>query len=1364
MAAAVDTVGAGTLPPPTGSPGEPAAVPRDAPPEGPLGRMKDTRSSGLTAPQEKALAAAQKRADSTGRPASVDALTSATDTVAANPGGTVTWTTSVRPQRMRRNGAWTPLDSTLRQNTDGSFAPRAATGRISFSGGGEGDLVTLGQGAKALGLTWPSALPRPTASGSALTYPEVLPGVDLVLTADSWGGFSQVLVVKSARAAAAPGLAALRLGVRATGLKLSRDGSGGLHARSADGRDVFSAPRPVMWDSSASAAPGPTARTGAVAPLRRSDAAGPLPGARSAPIGVRVEAAALTLVPDAGLLRGAGTTYPVYIDPSWNPHPANGAKQHFAGVQEACPSARNYDSTAYGNPGVGLNSWSGCATGRERAYYQIGIPSAIWKTHVVSAVANLQETYSASCSESSTVSLYTSNGINKNTSWSSRPGLVTKLDSHKFGPACSSYASGGFTVLPAISKAAAASAGSWTFALVNDNESSGVYFKRFAPNPSVSITYNNAPAVPASLAATVNAASYGCDTAAPYPVIGKTVATTPPSLSALVADRDKDALSARFTYWADGKPTKLALDSAVVASGQKVQVKLPASYVTSLADGSTVAWQVTVSDGKDTTANSAVCRFVVDQRAPVMPTVRSVNNRFPEHVPGAGAGTEETFEASVAPGSANNTASKFVFGLDVKPPTSNPPASQVRTAVGNKASYPLNPSAPGTHTLWVYALDAAGNSSEMYPYEFVVTGHAPRTFDSLQAAFDNTAVSSDTAPAAADADGAGGSLSLQDLQSAGWKPGEKVTVNGATFTLPSFGSGAPDNVMAANQTIRMNGASGQALVILATATQARTLSDRNPADATSPVVPDGTPVAGSDCTLTNGVPTDCGPTTGAITYEGEPAPAPYYLSVPDWTAGPWPMAVVYLPHVNTPSGQKAQTAKIYAFSIPLKRGAKVASVTLPDLSGKATAGVPGLHVLGMAVRDVESSGTAGSAWRGAWGAPVEGVYNNTPGNVDFQDQTFRILALPSITGPRIRFRLSNVRNLVPLAIDHTTFAPSESALKTSGTPTALTFGGSTSVVIPAGGEVYSDPVVTGNVSKGVVLSFHVPGKIRYLPQHSWVGNSTIIYVTPPGSGDHTADSDDSAFRASGVTYGRFTNVLTGFDVLSDEGVSTVAVLGDSLVDQSGAVTPSLLSTARLPEWLAWRMPQDPATTGNGVVAAGVQNNRLAVDGQPAGGTAALVRLDRDVLSVPGVRTVVVHTGLKDVFSGADDLDVTASYTTLRDQLRAWGLKVVFTTLTPCYGHATCTAAVDANRQNVNSWITEQQDFTTPYVDNVDVEAAVAVPDPAGTDEAPLLRLGAGPAPTDFDSGDHVNLSKNGQIAVLNALPAPVLTPETLPGG
>ncbi|MGO4631658.1 hypothetical protein AB4225_12010 [Streptomyces sp. 2RAF24] len=1294
----------------------------------------------------------------------MDALTSETDLVTAHTGGTVTWTSSVMPQRVRRNGAWIPVDSTLHRAADGTFRAAAVVAPLSFSGGGDSPLVTMRNGKATLQLKWPKSLPEPAVSGSTITYPDVLTDVDLTLTADTRGGFTQVLVVKTPEAAANPELASLAMTTRTSGVRVDDDGQGNLQATSPAGQVLFSAPAPRMWDSSATAGPSGKAVPSAGAsvsssPDAPSDSRGPGRGARSAPVRSVVNGSAVTLTPDARMLKDPATRFPVFIDPSWSPHYQTGAKQHFVHVQEGCATAKNYDSTAYGNPGVGYNGWSGCV-GRERSYFQLGIPSAVWSTHIVSATVNTTETYSASCSLSSDIHLYSSNAISASTSWSTRPGLVAKLATRAYGPACTSQPSGGFDVTSTIAKVAAARSASWTFALLNSDEGDKNKFKRFAPNPSMSITYNHVPDAPSALSVNIGTSAYGCDTTAPYPLIGKTVSTTPPILTSALSDGDRDTLAGTYSYWIDdGTPNKLSLTSSNVSSGSKAPVQVPSTFINGLADGTTVAWQATATDGKDSRANASVCHFTVDRRAPARPLVASLNGVYPEHQPGAAAGTAGTFTFKVDPGSTNNNASKFVWGLDQRPPTSNPPAAQVVTATNNAGSKSITPTTPGTHIFWVYAMDAANNASEMYGYEFTAVGHAPTTYPNLASAFNNTAVSDDTAPASADADGAGYSISKQDLADAGWKGGGNVTVNGATFTLPAFGSGR-DNVLAANQTILMNGAQGRALVFLVTGTKADVAYGRNPADHSLPAIPDGEGTTATDCDYKTGTPTDCSPASGTVNY-ADGTSSPYYLASPDWgSSGDYWLSAVSLPHRNGTSGQADIPSRLYAFAVPLKPGKEITSVTLPDVADKVGANVPALHVFGMTVRDTEKAPLTAS-WTAGWSAPSLGAFNYLSGTT-YSNQTFRVAVVPQISGPTLRIRLSNSYGTTPLDIGRATVATrSGGTAIATGPPLEFTFGGGKSVTIPAGGEVYSDPLAFPvTAGRNLLVSYHLANSTQYLVQHShspW----DFQYMAPVGSGDHTLDSAGDTFNATGNFRCYCTNVLSGLDVASDTAQPGISVLGDDIVDPGWTGSTPVMNTPTFMHRLATRLRANPQSKlpAWGMHSAAIRGNRITVnDGSPA----LLTRLDRDVLSTAGVRTAVVSMGVQDIVSGTDDTTVNASLGLLRDELYAWGIKTVFTTMTPCYRYSRCTDANDLNGVNVNAWISEQRDVTAPYVDHVDTAAALAVPDATSTrDPQPWVISSAADAA--YDSGDHVNLSPAGLQARADAFDLVTLAPSAVPG-
>src|SRR3712207_757433 len=87
----------------------------------------------------------------------------------------------------------------------------------------------------------PGKLPVPVLAANKAAYPEVLPGVDLVMIAER-SGYQQHLVIKSAAAARDPRLAEVKLGVRAPGLALRSD-KGTLKAVDGKGAEVFTSPQ-----------------------------------------------------------------------------------------------------------------------------------------------------------------------------------------------------------------------------------------------------------------------------------------------------------------------------------------------------------------------------------------------------------------------------------------------------------------------------------------------------------------------------------------------------------------------------------------------------------------------------------------------------------------------------------------------------------------------------------------------------------------------------------------------------------------------------------------------------------------------------------------------------------------------------------------------------------------------------------------------------------------------------------------------------------------------------------------------------------------------------------------------------------------
>ncbi len=115
-----------------------------------------------------------------------------------------------------------------------------------------------------------------------------------------------------------------------------------------------------------------------------------------------------------------------------------------------------------------------------------------------------------------------------------------------------------------------------------------------------------------------------------------------------------------------------------------------------------------------------------------------------------------------------------------------------------------------------------------------------------------------------------------------------------------------------------------------------------------------------------------------------------------------------------------------------------------------------------------------------------------------------------------------------------------------------------------------------------------------------------------------------------------------------------------------------------PGRLSWRRawPQNKATANIGVVNEGIGGNRLLTDATGLAGVSALARLDRDALSHPGVKWLMILEGINDIGTLASTTNTTEPVTKenliwvlqqVIDRAHAHGIKVIGCTLTPYEG-------------------------------------------------------------------------------------------------
>ncbi|WP_194904621.1 hypothetical protein [Catenulispora rubra] len=704
------------------------------------------------APAIPAVQTAQSRASAaaraSGKPVVVGADTDAASQVRANPDGTFTLTESTSPVRALRDGVWVAIDPTLSRRPDGSVQPAATATGVVFSGGGKGPMAELTQDTKTLSFSWPTPLPAPTLAGPVATYADVLPGVDLRLTANS-AGFSQLLVVHDAQAAKNPTLRMLTLTTSESGVSVAGTPDGGAVATDAQGNTVFHADRATMWDSS-QAVPAKGATTN---PANAAGAAAAEPGsaagagsARRAEVGVTVTAHSETLVPDQALLTSPTTKFPAYIDPAWSGNPS---QQHWARISDNGDNIYDSTSTATNDhPREGYDNWPDGNGERARTYYTVdtsGVKNAI----ILGANLYVKDYWSAKWTTPEPVDMeatcdpagWSSSDLN----WSKQPCWLYVVDSQKSDEAgCPSacYVTPStlqFTATKEVAAAAAAGNSHMSFALVSPDESNADQWKQFASGggATLSVTYTVRPqlldgtGVPKINGAVKDSGSWF-------------ISDSTPTLSARASDSDGEGVQMHYTLKNSA--------GTVVGSGLG-----PATGTTvngtdwttgTLADGG-YSWQATDTnasgywDGHYDSGGGWVCgctavqSFTVDTTAPNAPGV--VSAQFPAKTSGAAYTDVGKFTFFTS----GDNVKGYMYSLDGdlsgtvynngsgSPPTLSgtvitPGKTYWATADNGTGAEVVNgwaqpvfaPGTVGPHRVYVRAVDQAGNTGPETTYLF----------------------------------------------------------------------------------------------------------------------------------------------------------------------------------------------------------------------------------------------------------------------------------------------------------------------------------------------------------------------------------------------------------------------------------------------------------------------------------------------------------------------------------------------------------------------------------------------------------------------------------------------------------------------
>jgi lysophospholipase L1-like esterase len=377
---------------------------------------------------------------------------------------------------------------------------------------------------------------------------------------------------------------------------------------------------------------------------------------------------------------------------------------------------------------------------------------------------------------------------------------------------------------------------------------------------------------------------------------------------------------------------------------------------------------------------------------------------------------------------------------------------------------------------------------------------------------------------------------------------------------------------------------------------------------------------------------------------------------------------------------------------------------------------------------------ATTTWVDSWGASflptlVNGTVQGTP---TFKNQTLRLIVNTKLGGTGARVKLTNTFSAATLHIGAAHIAlRSSGGTIAAGSDRALTFGGAASATVAPGAELWSDPVtLTIGQHVDVAISVYLPDA-QFKPTNFHPTGLHTSYLSRTGNFVSSSTMPGPSFGQTSTT----TQVLiaAGLQVMAPSTSRVIVALGDSITDGACA---SNNGNADWPSVLSKRLPALADGTPVSVINMGIGSNRL--ESSSNAGPPGVARLQADVLDRPNVKDLIVLEGINDIsYEHATSAALIAAYTDIITRAHAAGIKVFGGTLLPIGNSVKYSAANEATRQAVNTWI---RSSGSGYDGVFDFEALMAQPGSSP------MRIQSG-----LQCGDYVHPNTSGYAKMANSI-------------
>ncbi|MGN9789232.1 DNRLRE domain-containing protein [Nonomuraea sp. ZG12] len=625
-----------------------------------------------------------------------------------NPDGTVTLETSSDPVRVKKDGKWTPVDTTLAVS-GGFLKPKATLADVSFAAGGaERTLAQLTRSDEEFyALTWPTPLPRPKVEGNRATYADAAgTGADLVLTALPTG-FRHDIVLRQRPS----GPVEYKIPVRTGGLKLTETKHGQLRLTDSKGKTFASAPAPVMYDSPRKAIQADSSRKGKL----------------ETELSAKGDQQFLVLKPDPEFLSDPRTRWPVVVDPTLTLN-----VQSYRTLYAPCDDGAQLTSAEMVTGIIdGFWDWEGCGAHSEegqdvpaRALVRFDTSALVGK-HVVNARLDLntamvgyEEQPACPVGRKLTIRRLTGTWSPNTVRWNNQPAatnegaVITAPPSACLGASLVEDVMWSIPITPIAQAWADGAAGNGLQLKLDDEATdSGNFYWDFNP-VTLSLTFGSTPWTENLRAA---------------PITGNDgvfyTNTLTPSLWAGARDGDGGLLKVDFEVEHD--PADTAHGTGAIWSGSvdgvqaglNAKIKIPEGKI---AEAWQIRWRARASDGIETSEWSPWQKITVDTTPPTLVS-GSTGCSHPE---GSWEPLDWNGDSHCFMNSNAGDLDGYQYGID--------DPRMPKTLDKFSGEFSISSLSTGWHTIYMKARDKAHNTSAVFKTSFGIgvgglVQHASRT-------------------------------------------------------------------------------------------------------------------------------------------------------------------------------------------------------------------------------------------------------------------------------------------------------------------------------------------------------------------------------------------------------------------------------------------------------------------------------------------------------------------------------------------------------------------------------------------------------------------------------------------------------------